>query len=285
MNIYYRLLLILLVWGGAALQLCVATQAAAEAAPPFEVIRENPSVNGERRQVLLFESDGLVQYALLLWPVGEAPAGGWPLLLFIHGYHPNPPDYGRNASGEDDRPGDYYRVVAQAFVDRGMAVLVPDLRGHNVSEGHAFTRRDDAPAYYARDAVAAFRALDGVGGVDPSRRYLLGHSMGGLVTLAALMQLGNEVAAASIWSSMSLTDYVRPLANTGVPLLVQHARGDKTTSVTGSEVIVRELQGLGATVKFELYDSADHLFTGDQFRAAVARDLAWFAQAFKPVNP
>lgn len=280
-----RLLLTLLVAGLATLQALGVAQTAADAPARFEVVRENPSVNGERRQVLRFESDGLVQYALLLWPAGEPPTRGWPLLLFNHGYHPNPPDYGRNASGEDDRPGDYYRGVAQAFVDRGMVVLVPDFRGHNVSAGRAFTRREDAPAFYARDTVAAFRAVSELGGLDRARRYMLGHSMGGLVTLRALSEVGTEIAAASIWSSMSPTGYVQPLEDAGVPLLVQHARGDRTTPAAGSEAIVRALREQGATVKLELYDSNDHLFAGDQFREAVARDVAWFARSATGNDP
>ncbi len=273
-------LLTLLVAGLAMLLQCYgAAHTAADTATRFELVGENPSVNGERRQVLQFEADGLVQYALILWPSGEPPAGGWPLLLFNHGYHPNPPEYGRNARGEDDRPGDYYRGVAQAFVDRGMVVLVPDFRGHNRSQGLAFTRHDDAPAFYARDTVAAFRALDEVGGLDRSRRYMLGHSMGGLVTLAAIAELGKEVAAASIWSTASSAEYLRPLADTGVPLLVQHARGDRTTTVEGSEAIVGELRGQGVEVELALYDSDDHLFTGGQFDEAVARDIAWFARS------
>lgn len=264
----------------AALQFFVATAGQADTVniTGFELVRENPTVNGERRQVLRFEVDGLEQFALLLWPRGEQPLSGWPVLLFNHGYHPDPPNYGRNAQGRNDRPGDYYRAVAQTFVDRGLVVLVPDFRGHNASQGLAFTRRADAPAYYARDAVAAFRAMDSLAGLDSNRRYMLGHSMGGLVTLAALEELKTSVTAASIWSSMAVSGDARQMPDTGVPLLVQHARGDKTTRVEGSEAIVRALQAQGAAVHLQLYDSEEHLFTGDQFRLAVERDLAWFAQ-------
>jgi uncharacterized protein len=264
----------------AALQVCAATAGQADTAATrgFELVRENPSVNGERRQVLRFEVDGLEQFALLLWPGGEQPLSGWPVLLFNHGYHPDPPNYGRNAQGKNDRPGDYYRAVAQAFVDRGLVVLVPDFRGHNASQGLALNRRADAPEHYARDTVAAFRALDSLDGLDSNRRYMLGHSMGGPVTLAALDELRSEVAAASIWSSMAVSGDARQLPDTGVPLLVQHARADKTTPAQGSEAIVRALQAQGAAVQLQLYDSEEHLFTGDQFHQAVERDLAWFAQ-------
>ncbi len=154
----------------------------------FELVRENPSVNGERRQVMQFESDGLLQFALVLWPAGQAPEGGWPGLLLNHGYHPDPPAYGRNAAGKNDRPGDYYRGMAQAYVDRGLVVVVPDFRGHNESEGISYTTRDDAPLFYARDAAVAFRAMESLPGLNRSRRYMLGHSMGGRVAMEMARQ-------------------------------------------------------------------------------------------------
>jgi len=61
----------------------------------FVHLRDNPSVAGERREVVSFEADGLLEYALVLWPGSEKPDQGWPVLLFNHGYHPNPPEYGR----------------------------------------------------------------------------------------------------------------------------------------------------------------------------------------------
>lgn len=263
-----------------ALAPAVEAAAGADCRPTrgFEVVAENPSVNGERREVLRLETQGLVQYALLLWPDGEAPAAGWPLLLLNHGYHPNPPDYGRNARGENDRPGDYYRELAQTFVDHGIVVLVPDYRGHNDSEGLPFTEREDAPLHYACDAVAAFRSLHSLAGIDRSRRYILGHSMGSLVTLAALAELEGEVAAASLWSSSALPHDGVTGAGLELPVLIQHARGDQTTPARSSEAIARELRSGGATVELQLYDGDDHLFSGEQFRQAVALDLAWFAR-------
>jgi len=143
----------------------------------FVHLRDSPSVAGERREVVSFQSDGLQQFALILWPAGEKPEKGWPVLLFNHGYHPNPPDYGRIASGENSRPGDYYRGVAQAFADSGYLVVVPDYRGHNDSEGAEFTSRALADHWYTRDAIAAYFGLASLEGFDPGRVHMLGHSM------------------------------------------------------------------------------------------------------------
>lgn len=247
----------------------------------FQLAYENPSVNGERRQVMRFEVDGLEQYALVLWPAGSAPEGGWPVLLFNHGYHPDPPLYGRNGQGNNDRPGDYYRAIPQAFVDRGMVVVTPDFRGHNASEGAHFTQREDAPLYYARDAVAAFHALTLLPGLDRSRRFMLGHSMGGLVTLAALDRVGADVAAASIWSSMAVPEGLDFPHIGGVPLMVQHAVDDATTAVTGAKDIANQLRQQNGVVELQLYQSADHLFTHEDFEQAVELDMKWFATAWR----
>ena len=255
------------------------------AAPVFELVRENPTANGERRQLMRFTADGLRQYALVLWPAGEPPATGWPALLFNHGYHPDPPNYGRNARGENDRPGDYYRAVAQAFVDRGMVVVAPDFRGHNDSQGQEFTGREDASSYYGRDAVAAFQAMSQLPDLDEARRYMFGHSMGGLVTLAALNELGNRVAAASIWSSMALPADEGFASEACVPLLLQHARFDEVTSAAGSEQIANYLRELGTEIALEIHKSPDHLFTGADFARAVELDLAWFARWVPPARP
>jgi dienelactone hydrolase len=148
-----------------------------------------------------FEVDGLAQYALVLWPSGEQPRNGWPVVQFNHGYHPDPPRNGFNAAGQSDRPGDYYRQTAQAFARSGYAVVVPDYRGHNVSAGADYTSRALADAWYSRDAIACFLALESLAGLDLQRAYMLGHSMGGGITLRALLALEDRVRAASIWST------------------------------------------------------------------------------------
>ena len=81
-------------------------------------------------------------WTLVLRPSGDVPSGGWPLVMYNHGFHPNPPFYGKRTNdGVDDRPGDYYRGLPQAYARAGYTVVVPDYRGHNVSEGAAVCPR------------------------------------------------------------------------------------------------------------------------------------------------
>jgi len=54
-----------------------------------------------------------------------------------------------------------------------------------------------------RAAAAIFRALGSLPNADISNVFMWGHSMGGAVTLRAVLALGDEVRGASIWSSSS----------------------------------------------------------------------------------
>ena len=167
----------------------------------FTTEYERQTLEGIQRRVVSFDVDGLRQYALTLEPPGKAPTQGWPVLLMNHGHHPNPSQYGRIASGETDRPGDYYRALPTAFARFGFLVVVPDFRGHNDSEGAKFAHGPLESNWYSRDTIAAFRAIDSIAGAHQHNRFMWGHSMGGAVTLRALLALQNEVKGASIWAS------------------------------------------------------------------------------------
>ena len=287
----------------------------------FTLERENPATESIRRQVLRFEVDGLIQYALMLWPAGEAPDDGWPVVQFNHGFHPNPPRNGFNSAGQSDRPGDYYRETVQSFARAGYAVIVPDFRGHNISEGGEYTRRLLADAWYSRDAVACFLALESLPGLDLGRVYMLGHSMGGPITLRAMVALGDRVKAGAVWSTavtaklsyimgealgasggvdsieiskIAMDSLARELGDLGpdvtledlspmdhaarlqVPLSIQHSRDDRSAPVASSLELAGRLYFAGKHYQLKVYSAEDHLFTGDDFAAAVARDIAWF---------
>ena len=170
---------------------------------PVEFITEyeRPAIEGIQRRVVSFNVDGLQQFALILEPNGTAPKDGWPVLLMNHGHHPNPPQYGRVANGETDRPGDYYRGLPMAFAEHGFMVVVPDFRGHNESAGLKFAKGPLESNWYARDSIVAFRAIDSLPRASKKHRFMWGHSMGGAVTLRATLALENKVTGASIWAS------------------------------------------------------------------------------------
>jgi dipeptidyl aminopeptidase/acylaminoacyl peptidase len=286
----------------------------------FSHERENPTTEGIRREVFRFEVDGFRQYALVLWPAGEPPDNGWPIVQFNHGYHPDPPRNGFSGD-RSDRPGDYYRETVQVFARAGYVVVAPDFRGHNISDGGEFTARILAEAWYSRDAIACFLALGSLQGLDLEHAYMLGHSMGGPITLRALLALGDRVRAGAVWSTAGVSRLpymmaemlktsggedssdqpkaamdalaqelaelgqgvtivdVSPIAQTGqlqVPLSIQHSMSDGSVPVTNSLGLAGRLYLAGSKYQLKVYATDDHLFAGEAFIAAVARDIQWF---------
>ncbi len=61
-----------------------------------------------------------------------------------------------------------------------------------------------------------------------------------------------------------------------VPLLIQHSRGDGSTPANGSMELAARLYLAKREYQLFVYDSDDHLFSGDDFKQAVERDLLWF---------
>lgn len=148
-----------------------------------------------------YESAGLKVHALVAMPQAPKPAGGFPVLVANHGHHPDPPNYGITADGKDWRPGDYYRRIPELFIAEGFAVVMPDFRGHNNSEGLEFTEGMLESSYYTEDVLNLLAGLDDLPDIDTAQLFMWGHSMGGEITLRALLAT-NEVKAASMWSSV-----------------------------------------------------------------------------------
>ena len=148
-----------------------------------------------------YESHGLRLYAFVAVPRGAPSGAGFPVLVANHGTHPNPPRYGFTAQGVDSRPGDYYRSVPELYASRGFMVVMPDYRGHNVSEGGEYAHGLLASSYYAEDVLALLGALDSLEHADTRNIFMWGHSLGGEVTLKALLAT-DRVRGASIWSTV-----------------------------------------------------------------------------------
>ena len=236
-------------------------------------------LEGIARSVVSFRADGLKQYALVLKPTGTMPENGWPVLIMNHGYHPNPPDNGRVADGSTDRPGDYYRGVPLAFAKEGFLVVVPDFRGHNISEGIDYTKRTNAHRWYTRDVIAAFRALGSLPEADPSQVFMWGHSMGGNMTVRALLALGSEIRGAAIWSTASDPADTQPdpaLGELEVPLNIHHSIEDPATSFQWSQTLNDLLDEAGHSANFYPYESRNHLFAGENLSKAIGRDMEFF---------
>lgn len=139
-----------------------------------------------------YSSDGLKINGLLTIPTTEEPLGGYPAIVFIHGYIP-PTQY-RTTEKYDD----YVNYLAR----NGYVVFKIDLRGHGESEGTA------GGAYYSSDyvidALNAYQSLRKAEFVNAQRIGLWGHSMAGNVVMRSLAARP-DIPAAVIWAGAVYT--------------------------------------------------------------------------------
>jgi uncharacterized protein len=184
--------------------------------------------------------DGL---AHTLWRPDEEPWGG---LVVIHG-----------ASSRKENHHDF----ARAARDAGLAVVVPDLRGHGESEGALDGRVLDDLAEIAE--------------LVPEPRALRGSSMGGYLAISAAERVGASAVIAICPASHEmllrglreqklefeadrpsleafLTEH--PLEPPDIPLLLLHAEGDERVPVEHS----RELAARAPQAKLVIVPGGHH---------------------------
>lgn len=139
-----------------------------------------------------YNSDGLKLNGLLTVPKSIEPTGGWPAIVFVHGYIP---------------PARYQTAVNySSYVDylarNGFVVFKIDLRGHGDSEG------EPGGAYYSADYIIdtlnAYSALQSLVKVNPNKIGLWGHSMSGNVLFRTLAAKP-EIPAVVIWAGAVYT--------------------------------------------------------------------------------
>jgi dipeptidyl aminopeptidase/acylaminoacyl peptidase len=139
------------------------------------------------RYIASYLSEGLKIYALLTVPQGEKPESGWPVIVFNHGYIP-PDQY---------RTTERYVAYVDGFARSGYIVFRPDYRGHGNSEGEPSSGHS-APDYTV-DVLNAVTSLKGYPDADPDRIGMWGHSMGGGITVRAMV-VTSDIKAGVIWA-------------------------------------------------------------------------------------
>lgn len=153
------------------------------------VVKELDRGINYHRYYVYYLSDGLKIYALLTIPNGEKPEGGYPAIVFNHGYI----------------PPDVYKTTERyiAYVDQlaraGYVVFRIDYRGHDQSEGEANGAYGD-PGYQV-DVMNALESLKQHPDVNPEKIGMWGHSMGGFLTLRA-MTISSDIKAGVIWAGV-----------------------------------------------------------------------------------
>ena len=141
------------------------------------------------RYIASYKSDGLNIYALLTVPLGVKPESGWPVIIFNHGYIP-PNEYWTT---------ERYVSTIDGFARNGYIVFRSDYRGHGISEGEA-NNAYGSPAYTV-DVLNGISAIKTYPEADPNRIGMWGHSMGGHVTLRAMV-VSDEIKAGVIWGGV-----------------------------------------------------------------------------------
>ncbi|HEX7975902.1 MAG TPA: alpha/beta fold hydrolase, partial [Anaerolineales bacterium] len=148
----------------------------------------DPGANYQRYYAS-YQSEGLKIYALLTVPDGDAPPGGWPAIVFNHGYIP-PSQY---------RTTERYIAYVDRLARAGYIIFRIDYRGNDQSEGLP-TGAYGNPGYTI-DVLNAVASLERFPQANPKKIGMWGHSMGGFLTLRAMV-ISPDIRAGVIWSGV-----------------------------------------------------------------------------------
>ncbi|MFN5046559.1 alpha/beta fold hydrolase, partial [Roseateles sp.] len=116
--------------------------------------------------------------SLLFLPKGQAPAGGWPLLVWAHGTVGVADDCAPSRRFQESPE----RSMVEALLKAGYAVLAPDYEGLDAPGAHPYLSLDSQ----GRAIIAAVEAAHELKSLSLSRAWaVMGHSQGGFAALAA----------------------------------------------------------------------------------------------------
>ncbi len=258
-------------------------------------------------------SDGLKIYGLLTVPDGTMPEGGWPAIVFNHGYIP-PQQY---------RTTERYIAYVDSLASHGYVVYKIDYRGHDRSEGVATGAYGDPG--YTDDVLNALASLERYPQVNPQKIGMWGHSMGGFLTLRAMViskdikvgviwagvvgsfpdllccwhihpgptptppsgsssnwrrwiqQYGTPEQNPQFWESISATSYLADLSG---PLQLHHDLEDSEVPYAFSESLAVNARAAGQQVELYSYPGDDHNIA-NSFSLAMTRTIQFFDQYLK----
>jgi pimeloyl-ACP methyl ester carboxylesterase len=178
-------------------------------------IELQPASGGHDTFIASYTSDGLRVYSRIDVPASPVPEGGFPVVLFVHGWAGIEAARASNFYLDDDSN---YQAMIASYVEAGFVVFTPGWRGHGTvngvpADGIEFMQAWDngsylSPVFYAIDVL---NLLDSLATFDKAALNLgnvnmVAHSQGGDVALLALAIAGEGsgvatgISSASIWS-------------------------------------------------------------------------------------
>lgn len=269
--------------------------------PGSDIVIEETLSSGSNysRYIASYRSEGLKIYALLTVPEGPVPQGGFPVILFNHGYIP-PNQYSTANS---------YNLLVDPLASSGYIVFKPDYRGNGNSQGQP-TQVYVSPDYVT-DSLNALSSIKRFKNANPNKIGVWGHSMGGNITLRDLV-VSKDFRAAVIWSGVvgsysDILDWWNTRVATGVlttqndletaqlvqqlvkdhgtpqsnpnfwnpidptnyisdinaPMQIDVGTADQTVPPSFSTSLKDKLDKAGKTVEFYSYPGADHNLSPD----------------------
>jgi dipeptidyl aminopeptidase/acylaminoacyl peptidase len=262
-----------------------------------------PGANYERH-IAYYSSDGFRIYGLLTVPNEAMPEGGYPAVLFLHGYIP-PDTYVTTAD---------YVATQDGLARSGFVTFKPDMRGHGRSEGEATGAHFSET--YVVDSLNALSALEAYEQVNPGRIGIWGHSNGGLIGLR-MIAVTDRAKAAVFWAGVvgsyadmletyiprisflqrlsppvveefglpsenpDYWDTIDPfsyLDDITTPVQLHHGNSDSSVPVELSISLYNALMAAGKEVELFQYPGMDHNFFGEAFNDAMRRTAEFFRE-------
>jgi len=269
------------------------------------------------RYIVSYKSEGLKIYALLTVPNAEKPEGGWPVIVFNHGYIP-PAQY---------KTTERYIAYTDAFSRNGYILLRPDYRGHGNSEGEA-TGGYGSNAYTI-DVLNAVSSIKKYPDANPNKIGMWGHSMGGPITLENMVvrddvrvgviwagvvapyedllsrwrrrsqnqaqppspnlsgrrswrvelveNFGEPEENPEFWHTLSANYYLESVSG---PIQIHHGTNDESVPVEFSEILYNQLLLADKEAEIHIYDGDDHNLTYN-LNVALQRSVDYFDQYLK----
>ncbi len=268
------------------------------------------------RYVASYKSEGLKIYGLLTIPTGVKPEGGWPIIMFNHGY----------IQPEVYRTTERYVAYQDAFAREGYVTFKSDYRGHGSSEG------DPEGGYYSpaytTDVLNGLASVQKLKDVNPDKIGFWGHSMGGNVTLRAMVinkqikagviwggvvgtyddllnhwdravpfqPSGRELALRQrfraeiikkystpqtnpqFWNSIDPNSYLQDISG---PIQLHAGTEDEEVPWKFSQGLTDRLKATGKPVEFYPYEGADHNISSPSFEVAMKRSVDFFNKLLK----